>query len=274
MQVHPDSPSLFVGLLGSTNVRFNDMPVSVSAPKQRQVLALLALHVGHVVLVPTLVEELWGEEPPPSFATTLQTYILHVRKALAKASTASSKSSVPAVFTHHNGYLLDAETCQTDVHEFSNWVKAGQLAVEAGDQRRASDEYARALRLWRGPALADVRVGRVLELEAAALEAARRAAVERRIEADLALGRERELVSELTLLRAHDDMNEKLCELTMLAMYRAGQISRALEEYRELRATLARELGVVPSPGLECLHTAMLARDPELASEQTRFAGT
>jgi DNA-binding SARP family transcriptional activator len=255
MQVDPGRIS--VQLLGPFAARLSERGVTPSAAKQRQILALLALNAGRVVTVPTLAEELWGDAPPRSAATTLQTYVLHLRNRLAAVGR-------EVLATRHGGYLLDAQACHTDVTEFERLARLGRQAAESGDQRGTSELLGRALALWRGPVLVDVPHGRVLELEAGSLEAARMGVLERRIEADLALRRHADLVGELTLLAARNPMNENFCGLLMTALYRSGHAGRALEAYRQLRAVLRDELGLEPCPRLKHLQQAVLAGDPAL----------
>jgi SARP family transcriptional regulator, regulator of embCAB operon len=258
-----DRKPLSIGLLGPLSLRLNQTRVVASAPKQRQVMALLALNAGRVVTGPTLIEELWGDCPPRSYATTLQTYILQLRNALAAADS-GNPGARQMLSTHHNGYLLEEDACQTDVEVFDRRVRAGRAAAEAGDDRLASEELSRALQLWRGPALVDVRMGGVLEIEAASLEYCRLGALERRLEADLALGRHADLLGELTLLAARNPTNENFWAFLMTALYRAGHVGRSLQAFHRLRSVLNNELGVEPCPRVQRLQAAILAGDPVL----------
>ncbi len=255
---------LNIQLLGPLNVELKATQMTPSAPKQRQVLALLALNAGRVVTVSTLIEELWGDRPPRSYATTLQTYVLQIRNALAAALP-----GVPAVrgvlSTRHSGYQLEAG-CRTDVEEFTRLANAGREAAEQGDHRVAAEQLGRALRVWRGPALVDVGLGRVLELEAASLEETRLGIFERRVEADLALGRHNDMLGELTLASARNPMNEILSAYLMIALYRSGHVGRALEVFHRLGSVLDEELGVAPCARMQRLHAAMLSGDPALES--------
>ncbi|WP_141579084.1 AfsR/SARP family transcriptional regulator [Actinomadura sp. WMMA1423] len=260
---------LSIGLLGTLSLHLNRRPVTISAPKQRQVLALLALNAGRVVTVPTLVEELWGDSPPRSYATTLQTYVLQLRKALAAADS-DQHGARTVLSTCHYGYLFEGDACQTDVEAFDRGVRAGRAAAEAGDHRLAAQELSQALQLWHGPALVDVRKGPVLEIEVASLEECRLGALERRIEADLALGRHADLLGELTMATARNPMNENLCAFLMTALYRAGHVGRSLQAFHRLRSVLNNELGVEPCSRLQRLQAAILSRDPALESG---FAG-
>lgn len=254
-----DPRPLSIGLLGPLSLRLNQVPVTTSAPKQRQLLSLLALNAGRVVTLPMIVEELWGDNPPRSYATTSQTYVFQLRNALAAASSDNPDARQLLSTCSYGGYLLEEEACQTDVEVFDRYVRAGRAAAEAGDHRLASKELSRALQLWRGPALVDVRKGRVLEIEAASLEESRLGALQRRIEADLALGRHDDLLGELTLVTARNPMNENLCAFLMTALYRAGHVGRSLQAFHRLRSVLNDELGVEPCPRLQRLQAAILS---------------
>jgi DNA-binding SARP family transcriptional activator len=260
MQANPRRIS--VQLLGPFAASLGQRAVTPGAAKQRQILALLALNAGQVVTVPTLIEELWGDSPPRSSMTTLQTYVLHLRNRLAVEPGGRKASEF--ISTRHSGYLLDAQACQTDVWEFERLSRAGRQASEAGDPRAAADLLDQALSLWRGSPLADVPAGRVLDLEITSLEATRLAVLERRIEADLALRRHADLVGELTQLVAEYPVNENFCGLLMTALYRSGHAGRALEAFRRLRTVLSGELGLEPSPRLRQLHQAILCGDAAL----------
>jgi SARP family transcriptional regulator, regulator of embCAB operon len=261
--MYVDPGCMAIRILGPFSADLGNQAVTPSAAKQRQILALLALNSGRVVTVSMLIEEIWGDDPPRSSATTLQTYVMQLRNRFSKALPADREAR-QLLSTRHSGYLLDAQACSTDVEEFERLARAGRGAAEAGDQRTASDLLGRALALWRGPALVDVRLGRVLELEAAALEETRLGMLERRIAADLALSRHADLLGELTLLTAKNPMNENFCELLMMALYRSGHVGRALDTYQRLRAVLSAELGVDPCPRLQRLQQAVLAGDPAL----------
>lgn len=255
-----------VQLLGPLSARVSNQIVTPSAAKQRKIIALLALNAGRVVTVPTLIEELWGDNPPTTSVTTLQTYIVQLRKRLV--SPLPTGSGHRLISTHHGGYLLEKGPCQTDIAEFDRFARRGRSAAESGDYRMASELLGLALELWRGPALADVPTGRVLEIEAMSLEEKRLGILERRIEADLALNRHSDLLGELRLLTAKHPMNENLAAFLMIALYRSGHAGRALEEFQRLRTVLRRELGIEPSPRLDRLQQAVLARDPGLEAEE------
>lgn len=253
-----DSALISIQLLGPLSASSGTRDVTLNAAKQREVLALLALNAGRIVTVSSLIEELWGDHPPRSSATTLQTYIFHLRSSLAVDTTRERVAS-ELLRTRHSGYQLE---CSTDVEEFRRLARAGREAAEAGDPLAVSDLLGRALDLWRGPALVDVRQGRILETEAASLEETRLGVLERRIQADLALLRHGDILGELTMLAARHPMNENFRGFLMIALYRAGHVARALDAYQQLRTVLGDELGIDPSPWIRRLHQAILSGDP------------
>jgi SARP family transcriptional regulator, regulator of embCAB operon len=252
------SAQISIQLLGPLSASLESRTVTPNAAKQREVLAVLALNAGRVVTVSTLIEELWGDRPPRSSATTLQTYIFHLRNSLA-VDTSREHVASEVLRTRHSGYQLE---CSTDVEEFRRLARAGREAAEAGDPRAVSELLGSALDLWRGPALADVRQGRILEAEAASLEETRLGVLERRIQADLALHRHADILGELTMLAARHPMNENFWGLLMIALYRAGHVARALDAFQRLRTVLGDELGIDPSPWIRRLHQAILSGDP------------
>jgi DNA-binding SARP family transcriptional activator len=241
------------------------MSIVPTAGKPRQILALLALYPGRVVPVPTLMEEVWGTELPQSSLTTLQTYILQLRRRLGTAMGPGAPGGAKEVLaTRHGGYLLQVPPQSVDVHRYEQLVTAGQSAFDEGEDAQAAGLFREALAMWQGPALVDVRVGPILEIEVMRLEESRLVIVERRIDSDLRLGRHTELIAELTDLVARHPQHEGLHSQAMVALYRSGRQATALDVYRRLRKRLIEELGVEPSPQLQRLHQAMLTVDPAL----------
>lgn len=258
-----------INVLGPLTVYEHGRSVVPSAAKPRQLLALLALHSERVVTVPTLMEEIWGADIPRSASTTLQTYILQLRRRITEALADGTGPAVPGakdvLTTRFNGYLLKVQPGQVDAHEFEQLCAAGRAAHAAGDHRAASDLLGRSLDLWQGPALVDVRVGPVLELEVLRLDEQRMASLELRIDADLRSGRHVEVVPELRVLTARHPMHEGFCAQLMLALHRSDGSWRALEAYQRLRGALVRELGLEPSSALQHLHQAVLSGDTDAA---------
>src|SRR5947209_13463494 len=196
-----------VKVLGPLEARENGRSITPSAGKPRQILALLALQPGQVVTVPTLMEELWGTQLPRSALTTLQTYVMQLRRgiqaALATSDAANRRSSAKDVLvTRYGGYVLDVASDDVDVQRYERLAAAGSRAMEAGDYQWASRLMRSALEIWRGDVLVDVQVGLRLGIEVTRLEESRLGVLESRIEADLRLGRHNALPGELAMLTA------------------------------------------------------------------------
>jgi DNA-binding SARP family transcriptional activator len=230
-------------------------------------LALLALHVDRVVPVGLLIEELWGERPPRSARTTLQTYILQLRELIGvalerAAADGVSPSAKDVLVTAPGGYLLRGGGGSSDVREFERLAGMGYRAMDAEDFAAAARSLREALALWSGSALADVRAGAQLEMEIRRLEETRLCALYQRIEADLRLGRHRELLGELTVLVSRYRTHENLHGQFMLALYRSGRRGEALSVYQRLRQALVRDLGLEPSAGLRRLQRAIVKTEP------------
>jgi DNA-binding SARP family transcriptional activator len=254
-----------IKVLGPLDAEVNGLSIVPTAGKPRQILALLALYPGRVVPVPTLMEEIWGSGLPQSSLTTLQTYILQLRRLLGTAMGPDVPGSAKDVLaTRYGGYLLQIPPESVDVYVYERLVAEGRQAFEAGEDELAASRLREALALWEGPALVDVRVGQVLDIEVMRLEESRLVTRERRIDADLRLGRHAELIAELADLVARHPQHEGLHSQAMVALYRSGRQTSALDVYRRLRQRLIDELGVEPAPQLQRMHQAMLAVDPRL----------
>ncbi|MDQ0748246.1 DNA-binding SARP family transcriptional activator [Streptomyces africanus] len=252
-------------VLGPLEARVRDTSIVPTAGKPRQVLSLLALRAGRVVQVESLMAEVWGEAIPRSAATTLQTYILKLRRNLNAAGIeATGRTAKDVLETCYGGYRLAADEFSCDLADFQRLVRSGGRALDEDDPRVAAGHLRRALDLWRGPALVDVPLGEVLGMEVIGMREERARALEMRLDADLRLGRHTELVAELRMLVAEHPLHETHCAQLMTALYRAGYAWRALDAFQNLRQALVEELGVEPSPRLQRLHQAILANDVRL----------
>lgn len=235
------------------------------APKPRKILALLLLNANKIVSTASLMTELWGETPPKSATTTLQTYVLHLRKALGALWEIDLPDIAKNVLTTHtNGYMLSISPGTVDLHVYNKLVADGRRALEEGQIERGAARFDEALALWSGPPLADVPIGPLLEAEVLRLEEDRLGILEDRISADLRLGRHHQLLGELTSLVAQHPFHEGLHEKLMVALHRSGRRHQALDVYQRLRSSLVDELGIDPSPRLQRLHQSVLASDPRL----------
>ncbi len=178
-----------IQVLGPLHAEAGGLPVVPTAGKARQILALLALHPGQVVPAPRCGTRSGGPGRPCSAQTTLQTYILRLRRCLAAAlGQDGAVRARQLLATGHGGYLLRADPADVDAFAFQRAARAGHEAFEDGDSERAARLLREALALWRGPALVDVRAGSALRIQLVRLEESRLLAVERRIDAELRLG--------------------------------------------------------------------------------------
>jgi DNA-binding SARP family transcriptional activator len=237
-------------LLGPLEVVERDRPVALGGVKQRSLLAVLLLHANQVVSADRLMDELWGDAPPPTAAKSIQVHVSRLRKELGDGR----------VSTRAPGYVLHIDPSELDLARFDQLVDEASRA----DPRSGAQKLRQALALWRGPALADLAYEPFAQTEIARLEELRLAALERRIDADLAAGRHAQLVGELEALAAEHPLRERLrCQL-MLALYRSARQAEALDAYREARRALSEQLGLEPSEELKQLEQAILRHDPSL----------
>jgi DNA-binding SARP family transcriptional activator len=240
-------------ILGPLEVVNAGQPVPVGGPKQRTLLALLLLTPNRPVSVDRLIDAIWSGEPPAAASNALQYHVSQLRRVLGDET----------VVTQEPGYLIRLDSGQLDLLRFEELVGEAERAEPA----EASGLLGEALGLWRGEALAELADDALSQPETQRLEAARLVALERRIDADLALGRHAQLVPELeALVRAHP-LHEGLVGALMRVLYGAGRQADALEAYRATRERFDSELGIEPSPFLRNLERAILQQDPELAPE-------
>jgi DNA-binding SARP family transcriptional activator/ABC-type glycerol-3-phosphate transport system substrate-binding protein len=241
-----------VRVLGPIEVSGENGPVSLGGPKQRSVLAHLIVRANHVVPTDTLIDQVWGEEPPAAARTSLQAYVSNLRRALGAERL---EGRAP-------GYVLHLEPAELDASRFEALVQDARGAD--GDAGRVAMILGEALALWRGPAYADLSTEASLSGEIARLEELRLQALEERLAADLAAGRHGEVIGELESLTRDHALRERLWGGLMLALYRSGRQADALATYQRARGILGDELGVDPSPELQRLHERILRQDPDL----------
>lgn len=250
---------MYVDVLGPLKVSQGAVSVVPTAPKAKALLALLAMRANRFVPVSVIIQELWPKKAPACARTAVQTYVLEVRKRMARAA-----ESPLVLATESDGYVLSASDDGVALRCFETYAGAGYRAREQGDFQTASDAFAKALALWRGEALSDIRTGHHLQAEVEELEETRLNLLDRRIDADLRLGRHHELLGELRGVIARHPTHEGLCAHLMLALYRAGRRSEALGVYHKVRAGLVKEFGLEPSPALRRLQRSMLVSDQGL----------
>lgn len=240
-------------ILGPFQV-IDQQPLVLGGPRQRAVLALLLLNRREVVTTDRMIDELWGEHPPATVGKAIHVYVSNLRKVVGDG----------VLLTSDGGYRLDVEPSQVDADRFDGLVARGRTALERGYPVMARQRLREALGLWRGRALADFSYHQFAQAEIARLEEARMAALEDRIEAELALCEHSTLVPELeTHVRAHP-ARERLWGQLMVALYRSGRQADALERYRRARRILIDEFAIEPGRDLKDIEHAILTQDPGL----------
>ena len=258
------------GVLGPLEVRVDGEQLAIKGAKERRLLGLLLSRANKTVPVDHIIEELWGTEPPPSAVKTVQVYAVRVRKMLEPRGRAADGS---VLSRRGAGYALSVSRGQVDALQFADLVATARKAAAAGAHDIAARLLGEALSLWRGAAYADFQDTQFGATEAARLEEMRLAALEARIDADLALGRHAEVTAELEALVHECPLRERFwCQL-MLALYRSGRQSDALLAFRRARGSLTEEIGVEPGPELCALEAAVLAHDPGLGAPDASSAG-
>ncbi|WP_078871540.1 AfsR/SARP family transcriptional regulator [Streptomyces caatingaensis] len=243
-------------VLGPLEILDGTHNIAPTAPKPRQVIALLLMRRNSLVQTSELIDELWEENPPASAMTTLQTYIYKLRKILVAHGTEA------CIRTRPGGYVLTVPDSRVDLHAFEDEALKGKALLENKDPLRAADTLRRALDRWRGSALVDVVSGALLSSYITRLEEFRGRTLDLRIEADLQLGRHQELVSELKSLVLSRPLHEHVHASLMIALHRSGRRHEALEVYQELRRSMIDNLGLEPGQRLKALHQALLSEEP------------
>lgn len=246
-------------ILGPLEAAHRGKPVPLGGPKRRATLAILLLNANRVVSVDRLADDLYSGAPPVTAVAQVQRQISELRKLLGSAS---------GIETRPPGYVIRLRTEQLDLACFEQKTeKAGRLLVD-GDARQAAEVLREALALWRGAPLADLAYEAFAQMPVQRLEELRLVAVEQRVEADLLLGRHRELVGELEQLVHEHPLREQLARQLMLALYRSERQAEALAVYRRTRDALVNTLGIEPAPSLRALEHGILAHDPSLGGHR------
>jgi DNA-binding SARP family transcriptional activator len=248
--------ALRFNVLGPVQVLDRARRVDIGGPKQRAVLAALVIDVGTVVSLDRLIDRLWGDQPPARATGTLQAYISNLRRALEPDRSPRAPASVLA--TQPPGYVLRVAATCVDAVRFEHLVAEGSRLADASRAAAAATVLDEALDLWRGPPLDDLAFEASFRSEIARLEELHAVAVEVRLGADLALGRHHTAVAQLEAMVARQPLRERLWELLVLALYRAGRQADALRALRAARQTLREEIGVDPGPALRRLEQDVL----------------
>jgi DNA-binding SARP family transcriptional activator len=242
-----------ISVLGPVEVSAGGQPVAIGAGKPRALLAMLALHEGSTLSTESLLEGLWGEQPPATAAKMVQLCVSQLRRALPDAGDGGW------IVTRGRGYELRLSGGELDAHRFERLIAEGRPRE--------------ALALWRGAPLADVADEPFAAAEIRRLEELRLTALEQAIDRDLAAGRHREVVGELQGLVAAEPLRERLHAQRMLALYRCGRQAEALDAYRQARRALVEQIGVEPGPELRRIQEAICARMCRWSRPAPRWPG-
>jgi DNA-binding SARP family transcriptional activator len=245
-------------LLGPLEVQGADGPVQLTSTKIKQVCALLLVDSPRVVDVGRIVAELWPTRRPRTALNTVHTYVYLMRKQLAEHVEDPNK----LVTTVSNGYVMTVDPQSVDAYRFEQCVRDGRTLLDAGRAAEASAKFDEALAMWRGSALADVRQGLLLDAEAVRLDGLREAALELRVQANLAQERLAEVIPELQALVRRYPLRERFHQQLVTALNRAGRRADALIAYRNTCRVLNEELGLDPSDELRRLHHLVLTGAP------------
>jgi predicted ATPase/DNA-binding SARP family transcriptional activator len=244
-----------IRILGSFYVEDGGQEITIGGVRQRKVLADLLLHANEVVPSEQILVDLWDEDVPRSAANALQAAISRLRRVLPPSR----------LITTGPGYMLRIFPAELDAAQFEQLIFEGRDALTAGAAADAVQLLEQAMTLWRGPPLADFLYEPFAQAEIARLEELRLACLEDRNEAQLVLGSPGALTAELGRMVSDHPLRERLRGQLMLALYRSGRQTEALETYREFRKVLMEELGLEPSSALRELEAAILRQDPVLA---------
>ena len=251
--------ALELAILGPFELHIDGrIPVALGGLRQRALLAILALHANEVVATDRLVDELWGEHPPGSATHTVQVFVSRLRRALGPAS--GRLATVPP------GYRLQLEPGEVDADRCERLYAKARAATASGRPAAAAEQLDQALALWRGSPLADFTYEPFAQGAIAQLEELRFSCREELVEAQLALGRNAEMVQVLESLIAEHPLRERPRGQLMLALYRCGRQAEALDAYQQARHMLVEKLGIEPSAELRALEQAILQQDPSLGA--------
>lgn len=251
--------SLRIGLLGPIKAWVEDAERYIGPPRQREVLAVLALCHGRVISVGQITAAVWGSRAPARAENLVHTYVGRLRRSLQRA--AQQSGSEPLLRSHRPGYTLLIKPECLDVSCFEGDVARARAAVSRGDLVTGRAELRRALARWRGSALHEAS-GPLAEAERARLNEMRQEAVEELLSVRLMLGDHQGLVPDLRRMLVEQPLRERLWALLLVALDRMSRRAEALTAYHEARAALGSRLGVEPGRELQALHRDLLRSVP------------
>ncbi len=249
-------------LLGPLVVTVAGTAVRLGGPRQVAVLARLLLAPGQVVSMEQLAESVWDGDLPARPEVAIRSYISNLRRSIEPSRHPGDRQS--CIESIPPGYRLAVDPGAIDAHRFEHLVAQGRSALARGEAGLASSHLASALRLWRGEPCEGLVDTDALMAYRARLAELRLVATEQWFEARLALGEHEALVPDLEAVLAEHPRRERLTELAMLALYRAGRQSEALAAYQRLRTLLVDQLGIDPGPRVQALEHKILTHDPSL----------
>jgi predicted ATPase/DNA-binding SARP family transcriptional activator len=256
-------------VLGPVEAWAGDQPIVLGGGRQLKLFAFLVLHANRAVSADAVIDAVWGPERDGA-VKRLHMGIARLRKALQPLDT--DRGSV--LRTVSGGYLLSVAPGELDADAFADQLLEGRRALAEGDPAGASVLLGEALALWRGAPLADVAFEEFAQAEIRRLEELRLSALETRVDADLQLGRHRELIAELETLFAGQPTHEGFAGQLMTAFYRSGRQGEALEVYQRTRVQLTEQLGLEPGPALKALQTQILEHASELSTGGSSVDGS
>jgi SARP family transcriptional regulator, regulator of embCAB operon len=246
-------------VLGPLECRSAERPVDISGTLQRTLLATLLAAEGNPVSIESLVTELWGDSPPPSWENALQAHISRLRRRI----DAVGDDRPARLVVQHSGYCLQTGEDMVDAKVFTRELACARIRGTA-DPRKAADALREGLSLWRGKAFGLVIQGPLCRTVAIRYETARLVALETLFDLELRSGRHADIIPMLSELVEAPSLNERFCEQLMIALYRSGHQALALNSYCRMRDRLDDELGVEPTITLRNLFSAILNHHPAL----------
>ncbi|GAA4253457.1 AfsR/SARP family transcriptional regulator [Dactylosporangium darangshiense] len=241
-------------ILGSLEVGSEDRRVRITAPKQRAVLAALLLGANHEVPLEQLISFAWDGRPPAAAQTTLQSYIYRLRQLLRPLPGAALRTNI-------DSYMLEVNPADTDLWDFRGQVEQAREAARLGKLEESAQGLRRAMALWRGGALSGI-PGETVAQEARVIDGERIAAYEELFDAEIALGRARQIIPELHKVVSIHPYHEVFRAQLMLALYASGRQAEALQNYAIIRHRLRDVLGIEPGQELQQLHRSILGQVP------------
>ncbi|MBF6232230.1 BTAD domain-containing putative transcriptional regulator [Nocardia farcinica] len=258
--------SLDVRVLGPVRLFVGGEPVAVGGPKPRALLAALTVNRRRAVASSALADMVWNEDPPDSYAASLQVFVSNIRKALRN----SGVDPAQVLRTESSGYRLEIPEDACDIGRFEAACAAGAKAADLGDQVRAAQLYGKALDEWSGRAMSDLAGLQFADGFATAMEEERLLAASARIDAEIACGRASSVIGELVTMTTEHPLREPLWGQLITALYLSGRQADALDACRRVRTVLADELGIDPGPALVELEQRVLRQEPLSTKEFKR----